>query len=383
MRYLSVITIFLVCAVQTIARTPKHPDDIPKKTYYIDDSCDNKKGFPNGWLWTTKNAKAMLARANSDTKADADYHSILERIFQFKFTDDKKEVEGVLNTILGPIEEITVMKDAKDDMKTADVRIFCDNDKIRNEDDPNDKARWVRDDDGVVIDHTNLMVADEDDLCSNPEIGGWNTDTRITWDGSNQGHNPNRAVISLCDRMFEVPEDVSPSRWPLEVTPEIRARDYTGTPIEFFHPLICRIILHELMHALRQKQNGEHDGTFIDDFPKPKDPEESPWKYVLEQKKSECRINADNYAYASLWAMVAGWKWSIVRLTPPDTCSTDGQKQDYIKWAETKIKEGRMKKYQDVTRRNSAPMKSDERRMEQTEASKRIMDFLLDIESKK
>ncbi|KAF2112498.1 hypothetical protein BDV96DRAFT_649280 [Lophiotrema nucula] len=334
---------------------------IPKdkhKTYYLQQSCYNREEFVfNDLDRAFKNAGEVLRRAKA--KDDKDFAEVFELVFNVH-PHDSEDAKAV-KKILKPFQDMSVMLPVSwDDRKSADVRIMCDNDPVEDENDPKTKgARWVRHGSGFV-DLVNMMWSNEIPCCHSEGFAGC-TDTK-TYSPGSSGENPNRVVISLCARSWERSDTF---QTPLHVTDELSKRDFLAEKQGIRHLgfLISYHLVHEFMHAL----DGE-----IEDLPS-RD-QAYGWPNVLAHNKDISSKNADNYAFLSLWAMVANWGWTLPRTVPTPDITDKCKIIQYVKDAKAGIQAGMMVKYKDITHPGTTVV--NRRRLRKTAQSRRIRRFL-------
>ncbi|KAF2277258.1 uncharacterized protein EI97DRAFT_493722 [Westerdykella ornata] len=291
------------------------------KSLYIDYSCTFKPGWNDYWQESLRLARRAGERLDSAT--DTDFEAVFKRIFR----TDKGSTQG--QYVRGILKEFVDLSPVTD-LKTSDIRVFCDNDRRWGSERPT----------GGWYDGTNELIFPLKPSCYKPGVLGraYNGKTFDATDPTSPraGHNPNRIVVVICDEAFKSGDGL-----PLRIDHHVEALDLNNVPIGILSYLVSATIVHEFAHALSyEPSTGE---MRIRDLP---DPQTAyGWKNSIQKPTDMAVNNADNYCYLTLWAVLADMGYTLPRVNEPGLSAQD--KQD----REDAAVKGRLSRYLDITKR--------------------------------
>ncbi|KAF2689036.1 hypothetical protein K458DRAFT_483895 [Lentithecium fluviatile CBS 122367] len=379
---------------------------VQAKTYYVDDSCTKRDQWKGAWDTAMRNAKRVSTRLGSDT--DTDFERVVKILFKIDRSDDRyKKIKEPFDDILS-WTEVPKQVTAFETLKPADVRIFCDNDAIRQTKDFSDvhgPARWnemlklppkklerYRDVKKYTFPSTVYLVPNANEYISsvilvgekpwcqqNPLPDGGNFNGYASYGGIRAveeppmiGNRPNvqygqkthRVVITLCDYLFKEKIDFIDILNPqpliqVEDNLDWDNMDYDRRDMEAFESLIAHTILHELLHAARpdiMKEDEEQPGNWVPDLRFPDGIGDYPdiksaynWHNLKGMDTDTAIKNADSYAELGLLAMLADKGYTLRRVPQIDPNDQNGNA--LREQAEEAAKDGYIGKYVDITKR--------------------------------
>lgn len=334
-----------------------------------------------------RNAKSASTRLASST--DDDFERAVKKIFKVDRSDDRfKKIKEPFDDILS-WTEVPQKATKFDTLKPADVRIFCDNDAIKEGRDPKDvngPGRWrklvgkVEGNDRYMDDKNHMQFLGKPWCQDMSAIGGGNckghTDfdrfapaSQFQRDGTTPnlqyGQNEKRVVVSLCDYVFKERFDIG-SLFDLHPEEVILTedkldwdnKDWSKSDMEKFESIIAHTILHELIHASRPDIKIEDPNNLgqwisdplnpgIGDYPDINNAYN--WHSIKKMDFDTAIKNADSYAELGLLAMLADKGYTLQRAVP--NMELDEQNRaDQVKHDEDAATDGYIRKYPDITK---------------------------------
>lgn len=105
--------------------------------------------------------------------------------------------------------------------------------------------------------------------------------------------------------------------------------------------LIAHTILHQMIHAstngrINDRPDAQHAHNYLN---------------CVQQKPEDAHLNAENYAYLGLYAMVADWGYSMPRLNVDDPNLSEEDKKRYRDFYDDQANQGYIWHYKDLTKR--------------------------------
>ncbi|KAF1956034.1 hypothetical protein CC80DRAFT_549090 [Byssothecium circinans] len=276
----------------------------------------------------------MAKRASERLKSatDTDFENVFEQVMKMKKSDNGDKGFAYVKGVFDDIASWTKVTDEPhvfDTIKKADIRIFCDNDKMapvgtvttRNlKEKVLGDERWTPNGEGHWDFKNDMKIPDKPDcLVDRPAQAYTNLRPLPAPPSRNSrsGQNPQRIVISNLD--FNTREI-----WKLS-------------------NLLSVTLLHEFVHA-------STEGAVIDT---PKGHCYG-WDNVINERPEDARRNAENYAFLGLWAAVADFSrggYTMSRVQVPDAITDPKERADKEKEMRQRTRRGRMIRYTDITTR--------------------------------
>ncbi|GAB1310748.1 SprT-like domain-containing protein [Madurella fahalii] len=279
---------------------------MPRKLYWIDQSCDVAAGgnFEAYILEARQWAKRAVMRLCSDT--DTDFARVFNVIFKTPKTDkvpcSKSSFWQTVNGIQSENEWMcsstqvyNILHDfafnwaRTSDRLAADVRIYANTGLYR----------WSTAPDGSRYDPINhvYLTGDWDNLITGQAFTSWRVPEFESPPPYNPRFgNPRRVTIDICPSAWEpaihgIPRTLSKLD-PFSLFQKGPGRNPIIGP--FAESFISRLIFHEFMHC-------QH--YLLDDHPR--DMETSGWSYCMRRKKGAAATCAESLAMLGLWAGLA------------------------------------------------------------------------------
>ncbi|KAF2256201.1 hypothetical protein BU26DRAFT_545590 [Trematosphaeria pertusa] len=319
-----------------------------QKKYYVDKSCSDRTEWKGAFDLAINNAKRASERLSSPS--DTNFQAVVDRLFKKGATNDV--IKGPLADIASWVE-VEQKATTLETLKPADIRFFCDNDKLTSTANPESDSRWKKrnkpSSTRTYYDFKNHMFNDILNCRDNKNEAGW-----TNFDPASlpklvpgtihpmEGQNLNRVVITICDAVFKPqPGLPAPDAFPLTVNDDIRNKDWNRIHVDRFSLLIANTILHEMIHASTKGR--------IADLPD----NEHAYLYhnCVQQKPEDAHLNAENYAYLGLFAMLADWGYSLPRLNVDDPNLSEEDKKRFRDFYEDQANQGYLRHYNDLTKR--------------------------------
>ncbi|KAF2107919.1 hypothetical protein BDV96DRAFT_672756 [Lophiotrema nucula] len=352
------VTIVLLSRYVSAWWTPTNEDEFDDKTFYIDGSCktDNAEGraFANGWLHALGSSHAVIQRLASQN--DRDFHAFFKRIMKRTVSDPDDEDD--LDEIMKWFEELALLRIIipPEDLASADIRVFCDNEPISTTGNPNTRLVYINE--HRVEDRLNFMAVPLSQTCLYSGLNGYTATSRhriqTLWDGrTDHGQKKDRMVISLCKRGLEPLKAPLSREFDLSMMNSGIAVDYG---VRWMFGTAAHLIVHELMHALSDSHLG--------DLPDPA--QAYGWHNVEPMNALAADQNADSYAFVADAALLAPL-WTLTRIGATAGCPDAARNED-------NAKKGRLRHYAD----RSVPKKREISKVtgNETEQSLRVRRFL-------